>query len=147
MRIILLENIKGLGQMGDIKNVKDGYGRNFLLPRSLAKIATAGAEKQAELLKQKLTKLIEIENQNTQAIADKLKDFVLEINEKANKSGTLYEGVTPKIISEKLSENGFEINEEKIILKEPIKKVGEHIAILQLTDAVSSEIKLKIDSE
>ena len=133
--------------MGDIKNVADGYGRNFLLPRSLAKIATAGAEKQAEFLKQKLSKLIEAENQNAQAIAEKLKDFVLEIKEKANKSGTLYEGVDISKISRELSQKGIEISEEKIKLSEPIKKLGEHIVILQLTDVVSSEIKLKIDSE
>jgi len=147
MRVVLLDNIKGLGQMGDIKNVADGYGRNFLIPRNLAKLATPNTEKETKLLKEKLAKMIEEENKNVQALTEKLKHFVLEIKDKANKNGTLYEGVDQRRISDELAKKDLEISEEKIILQEDIKKVGDYTVPLKLSDSISSELKLKIEPQ
>ena len=93
MKVIILQNIKGVGRIGDVKNVADGYGRNFLLPRGLAKIATDGAMKEVDTLKKKAEALEKMGTQKAQQVAESLRDVVVEITRKASTKGTLFDGI------------------------------------------------------
>lgn len=143
-RVIFLQNIKGVALIGDIKNVADGYARNFLLPRKLAVLATPQTLKQAEVLKQKRALTIEQEKEAAKATAEKLKDFILTIERLINEEGTLYDGVDSTEISKYLKKAGFNLEPESILLKEPIKKVGEHETEVELDKDLKATLKIHI---
>ncbi len=144
MRVIFLQNIKGTAQMGDIKNVSDGYARNFLIPKNLAKPATAEAEKQAEILKKKRESENRTSKESAVELAKTLERFVLELAEDANEEGHLYGSVNAKIISEALAKKKIKIKEDLINLPEPIKTVGEHEVEIELHPEVKIKIKVKV---
>lgn len=149
MKVILLQNIKGIGQIGDIKDVNDGYGRNFLLPRKMAKTATAQSIKESEVLKKKLKEILELEHKKALEIADKLKDVTLEVTEKANASGKLFAAVGRKEIAAKLKQvSGYDVAEDSIVIQEhAIKTTGEHTVVLELTQDVKPEIKVIVHAD
>ncbi len=144
MRVIFLQNIKGVAQIGDIKNVSDGYARNFLLPKNLAKPATAEAEKQAEILKKKRESENLTSKESAVELAKTLEGFVLEVTEDANEEGHLYGSVNAKIISEALAKKKIKIKEDLINLPEPIKTVGEHEVELELHPEIKIKIKVVV---
>ncbi len=144
MKVIFLQNIKGTAQIGDIKNVSDGYARNFLIPKNLAKPATAEAEKQAEILKKKRESANLTSKESAVELAKTLEGLVLEVTEDANEEGHLYGSVNAKIISEALVKKKIKIKEDLINLPEPIKTVGEHEVELELHPEVKTKIKISI---
>lgn len=152
MKVIVLQNIKGFGQMGDIKNVADGYARNFLFPRKIAKLATDGAMKEIDSLKKKLETTQKLEKENTIKLAEQLKDVVLEFTRKATKTGKLYSAVTKEDIVETLNtKTGFRILPDSVNLDGHegghIKQLGEHIVKVELAPEVTAEIKIKVSQE
>ena len=148
MKVILLENIKGMGQIGDVKNVSDGYGRNFLLPRKMAKIANDSSLKEVEGLKKKLSLMHEVEKENALKIADQLKDLVIELARKTTKTGKLFAGIDKEdIIKEIKKATGVSLKEEMLVYNEPIKQIGEHLVGLNLTPEVKTEIKVVVKPE
>ncbi|MBI2057761.1 MAG: 50S ribosomal protein L9 [Candidatus Yanofskybacteria bacterium] len=130
-RVVFLQNIKNVAQIGDVKNVADGYARNFLLPRKLAVLANETAMKAVENLKQKRLLAIEKDKESTGQLAEKIKSFTLVIERVTNEEGTLYDGVNAVEISSALKKEGFAIEPESILLKEPAKKVGSYEAGLK----------------
>lgn len=145
MKVILLENIKGLGQIGDIKNVSDGYGRNFLLPKNLAKITTKGTLKEAELLRAKYAMLERVEKKKWEERAETIKDKVIEMKRAANEKGTLFDGIERKDIAEVVQEaTGYKIEEDMVMMKEPIKKEGKHTIELELAPEIKTQIILDV---
>lgn len=155
MRVIFLENIKGVAQIGDIKSVADGYARNFLLPRKLAQIATAAAAKQAEALKKKRVE-VDIKNkEETLALAGRLESLalgspngvVLEIVADANEEGHLYGSVNEKMIAESARAKGINLKPEQINLLQHLKTVGEHEVELELHPEVKIKIKILVSSQ
>lgn len=144
MRVIFLQNIKGTAQMGDIKNVSDGYARNFLIPKNLAKPATAEAERQTEILKKKRESENLTSKESAIELAKTLEGFVLEVTEDANEEDHLYGSVNAKIISEALAKKKIKIKEDLINLPEPIKAVGEHEVEIELHPEVKTKIKVKV---
>lgn len=151
MRVILLENIKGVGRIGDIKNVADGYGRNFLISRGLAKIATEGAIKDAEALKKKAEAQEKIAHEKAKETAEKAKDIVLEFTKKASKAGKLFASVTKEEIAKDLSKAvGGKIEPDSINLREHgehIKQEGEHMIEVELTPEIKVEFKVMVRGE
>ena len=150
MKIILLQNIKGLGRIGDIKNVADGYGRNYLLTNRLAKLATEGTMKEAEFLKQKVEVEEKLAQGKAKEVAEKAKDIVLEFTKKASKTGKLFASLTKKEIAEELSKAiGARINPDSIDLKEHgehIKQSGEHMIEVELASGIKAQLKVVIKS-
>lgn len=148
MKIILLQNIKGLGQIGDVKNVADGHARNFLLPRNMAKPATDAALKTVDTLKKKRVVAIEEDRENAHKIAEVLKTVTLEISHKASPAGNLFAGVTKNDLAEKLKEvagiilppDSFKIEHEHI------KKVGEYSVLVHLIDDLTIPITVIISA-
>ena len=146
MRIILLQNIKGVGQIGDIKDVRDGFGRNFLLPKEMAILATPENLKRVDELKKK-RELIEKEDLGlAQEMLEKLKNFTLSIPAWAGETGTLYAGVDAKKISQELKKSGINIDSDFIKLAEPIKEVGEYTIAFEFNLELKTEFKVKVEA-
>lgn len=148
MKVILLQNIKGFGQIGDVKNVSDGYGRNFLLPRKMAKAANKGSMKEVESLKAKRIIMIESEKKNALEAVEKLKDLVIEFTRKATKTGKLFAGIgKDDLVKEIKKASGVQLREEMLGHDEPIKHIGEHMVDLNLSPEIKTQIKVVIKPE
>jgi large subunit ribosomal protein L9 len=151
MRVILLQNIKGVGRMGDIKDVSDGYGRNYLLSRNLAKVATEGTVKESEALRKKADTELKIANEKAKEIAEKSKDIVLEFTKKSSKTGTLFASLTKEEIAVELSKAvGGKVDPDSIDLGEHgehIKQEGEHMVSVELAPEIKIEVKVVVKPE
>jgi len=149
MEIILKEDIKGLGYKNDVVTVKPGYGRNYLIPKGLASMATESAKKVvAENVKQAAHKAEKIKN-DALAIAEKLAAVasIVEIKAKVGDSGKIFGAVTSLQISDALKEKGFAIDRKKISFKGDVKEVGEYTATIDLHKEVKQDIKFKVVAE
>lgn len=147
MELILKENVHGLGYKDDVVKVKDGYGRNFLIPTGKAVIASASAKKcLAEELKQRAHKLEKIKNEALE-LAEKLKAIEpIKIAVKVSATGSIYGSVNGLQISEELAKRGFEIDRKTIVLKD-VKEVGAYHAVVKLHKEVSVEIPFEVVAE
>ncbi|PJE57665.1 MAG: 50S ribosomal protein L9 [Candidatus Portnoybacteria bacterium CG10_big_fil_rev_8_21_14_0_10_38_18] len=147
MKVILLQDIEDLGKKGDVKNVADGYARNFLFPRNLAKVATEEAivelEKEKELEAQKAEEeLKEIED-----FVSKIDGLEFEIIEKVDESGKLYGSINEIRIAKIMKEKGFDIKKKQIKIPQPIKELGEFPVMILFDHGLEAEIKLIIMEE
>ena len=146
MRVILLQNIKGVGKVGDVKNVADGYGRNYLLANKLAKIATETTIKETEGLKKRNESEMKVAHEKAREIAEKTKDLVLEFTKKASKTGKLFASLTKEEIAQELSKAiGAKVESDMIDLKEHgehIKQQGEHMVEVELAPEIKIEFKV-----
>ncbi|MCK4781476.1 50S ribosomal protein L9 [Candidatus Parcubacteria bacterium] len=147
MKVILLQDIENMGKKYDVKNAKDGYARNFLFPKNLAKLADPSALKWLESRKKIKAKKTEQELKNVQETASKLDGLEVAISVKAGEEGQLFESINQQKISEKLKELGFEIKKTQIDLKEPIKEIGEFPIKLKFEHNLEVEIKVIITEE
>lgn len=144
MKVIFLQNIKGVAQMGDIKDVSDGYARNFLLPRKLAKAASAQSIKEAELLRQKREIVDATRKERGERLVKDLEGLELEFIEDSNDDGHLYGSVHAEQIAEALNKKGFKVTEDEINLPQPLKTVGEHEVEVEPYKDLKVNVKLKI---
>jgi len=145
MRVILLDNIKGVGKKDEIINASDGYVRNYLFPKKLAVEANAenlnklNNKKEANIYKKDMEKQLAVQIQN------KLKEITLEIQAKAGENGRIFGGITSKEISENLRKQySLEIDKKKIELKEPIKTLGNSEVNVRLYEGIIAILKVKI---
>ncbi|MCD7932645.1 MAG: 50S ribosomal protein L9 [Tannerellaceae bacterium] len=147
MQVILKEDVVNLGYKDDIVTVKDGYGRNFLIPQGKAVIASESAKKVlAENLRQRAHKLAKIK-EDAQALAAKLENVSLTIGAKTSSTGTIFGSVTNIQVAEALAKAGFDIDRKIIYLKDAVKEVGSYKAMLKLHKEVSVEIPFEVVSE
>ena len=147
MQVILKEDVINLGYKDDVVTVKDGYGRNFLIPTGKAVIASESARKVlAENLKQRAHKLAKIKT-DAEALAAKLNGLTLTMGAKTSATGTIFGSVNNIQIAEELAKKGFEIDRKTIVIKDSIKEVGTYKAIVKLHREVSAEITLEVVSE
>lgn len=148
MKVILLQDVKGLGNEGEVLNVKDGYARNFLLPRKLVVEATEGNLK--TLKKQKVSQELKEQHEVDEAkdIVAKLEESPIEIIAKSGEGGKLFGSVTSKDLAEALEKQyKIKIDRRKIVLPEPIKELGMRDVEVKLhTDAVG-KLKVNIKGE
>ncbi len=147
MQIILKEDILNLGYKDDIVTVKDGYGRNYLIPQGKAVIASESAKKVlAENLKQRAHKLEKIKK-DAQDLAAKLEGVSLTIGAKTSSTGTIFGSVTNIQIAEALEKLGYTVDRKLILIKESVKEVGSYKAVAKLHKEVSVEIPFEVISE
>ena len=147
MQVILKEDVANLGYKDDVVTVKDGYGRNFLIPTGKAVIASESAKKVlAENLKQRAHKLAKIKA-DAEELAAKLNGVSLTIGAKTSSTGTIFGSVTNIQVAEALAKAGFEIDRKVIVIKENVKEVGQYKATLKLHKEVSVEIPFEVVSE
>jgi len=147
MEIILKEDVTNLGYKGDILKVKNGYGRNFLIPTKKAILATESAKKMlAEDLKQRAHKLDRIKNEAVE-LAEKLKDIVLNVGAKTSTTGKIFGAVGPIQIADAFEKAGFTVDRKVIVLKDAIKEIGSYHATLKLHKEVTVEVAFEVIAE
>ena len=147
MRVILLQDVEKLGKKYEIKEVKPGFARNFLIPKGLAKPATKEALKWLETQKEAEDKKAEEELKRVQGQASVIDGQEVIIPVKIGEEGQLFESITSQKISEKLKEIGFEIKKTQIDLEEPIKELGEFPIKIKFEHNLESEIKIIVIKE
>ena len=146
MKVILKDFVNGFGEKNDIVIVKNGYGRNFLIPQGLATIATPSAIKMAEEnVRQAAHKQAKIVA-DAKAVAEKLKDFKVTVPTKAGSNGKIFASVTTMQLAQSLVDRGFEIDKRKISAPD-MKHIGEYKATITLHKEVSVEIDVDVIQE
>ncbi len=144
MQVILLERIRALGQMGDVVTVKDGYARNFLLPQGKALRATK--ENQARFDSQR----VELEARNLEqkneadAIGERLNDQTFVAIRQAGDTGQLYGSVSTRDIADMITEGGFNIARQQVVLSQPIKELGLHTVAISLHPEVEVNVTINV---
>jgi large subunit ribosomal protein L9 len=144
MKVILLQDVKGLGKKGDFKEVAEGYGRNFLLARKLAEIATEGSVRKVTDIKNKLAEKNKLDLEKTQALADSIEEMSITILCK-EKKGKLFGSVQAKDIANALKKEGIIVPEKSIFIEDHIKEVGEYEVAIKLDHAIETSVAVIIE--
>ncbi len=147
MKIILKEDVRGLGYKDDVVEVKDGYGRNYLIPQSKAVVATPSAIKiLEENQRQRAHKLAKIK-EDAMAAAAALEGVALTIGAKTSANGTIFGSVNAIQIAEALEKLGHNVDRKLIIIKDSIKEVGKYSATIQFHKEVAVEVPFEVVAE
>ncbi len=148
MKVMLIKDVETVGRAGDIKDVADGYGRNFLLPRKLAVPAGSGAEAEAKRLRDAAAKREAKSRDEAQALADEIGDRTVVVRLKVGAEDKAFGSVTNQDIAVALKQqHQVDIDRHKIELKEPIKQLGEHKVELRLHREVEAYINLIVTQD
>jgi large subunit ribosomal protein L9 len=144
MEVILREHVDNLGRRGEVVKVADGYARNYLLPRKLALLVTAGNRQQIERERAKYEVKEAGEKKVAEAMAERLATVEIEIARKVGETEALYGSVTSSDIGAALAAKGFELDRRKLQLTEPIKRLGEFTIPVKLHRDVAAHVKVKV---
>ena len=147
MKVILKESVKDLGEMGDLVDVKRGYARNYLIPRGMALEATVRNVRMLEHQKRLVQDKIQKARQGAQGLAERLEAVSVTIAQKVGENDRLYGSVTSMQIAEALAAEGIEIDKKKIVLEEPIKKLGVYTVPVKLHPEVTANLKVWVVEE
>ena len=147
MDVILTENVKNLGTIGEVVKVKPGYGRNFLVPQGLAVEASEAKLKEVEHHKRQLNRKAEKLSQEAADVKARIEAVECTFVHKASEEGKLFGSVTSMEIAESLASKGIEIDRRKILLEQPIKELGEHAIDIKLNAGVNAIVKINVVSE
>jgi large subunit ribosomal protein L9 len=145
MKLILTQEVTGLGAPGDVVEVKDGYGRNYLVPRGAAIRWTRGAGKTVESIKKARTSRAVRDHDTAEALKAKLEESPVQVKVRAGEGGRLFGAVTVTDIAEALAEvSGQEVDKRTIAVGNPIKSLGAHEVTVKLHDEVSATVALNV---
>jgi large subunit ribosomal protein L9 len=144
MKIILIEEIRGLGTRGDVVTVKDGYARNYLFPKNLAREATPGNLKQIEHERRKWALLAQQEKDAAQKAADAVKGVKIVVQKRVGEHGQLFGSVTANEIADALEAKGINVDKRRIELAHPIKNLGVHDVEVRLHKDVAAHIEVEV---
>ncbi len=147
MKVILKEDHETLGMKGDLLEVKNGYGRNFLIPRQLAVVATKSSIKQYAEERRQASHKIAAQRSDSEAFAARLDGTEVVISARVGEEKRIFGTITTQQVAEALAEKGYEIDRRKITLSEDIKLVGVYSATVRLHPEFSSEIKVQVVPE
>ncbi|KER10959.1 MAG: 50S ribosomal protein L9 [[Candidatus Thermochlorobacteriaceae] bacterium GBChlB] len=147
MQVILRKEVEKLGAEGELVKVKDGYARNFLIPRGLAVRATEGMLKAIEIEKKQKAFKIERERKAARELAESLERLLLNVKVKAGEEGRLYGTVTTQMVVDGLRAKGFDIDRKQITIDPPIKQVGKHEVAVKLYSDVVATLHLEVEAE
>lgn len=147
MKVVLLEDVKGQGKKGDIVDVSDGYARNFLIKKNLAKEANSSAVNEAKQKREAEERRKAAEKAEAQNLAKNLSGKEITLFVKCGDNGKIFGSVTSKEISEELLKSGFDIDKKKIVLKENIKNEGLYEVEIKIYPEISAKIKLLVQAE
>jgi len=145
MKIILLQDVKGLGKKGEVKEAAEGYARNFLFVKKLAEIATEDGVRKAEVIKKKQVEKEQRDLEKTQELADQLDGKAVTINVK-EKDGRLFGSVNIKDILRELKKEDIVVSDSAIILNEPIKELGEYEVRIELDHGIEASLMVLVES-
>ena len=145
MKVILLADVKGQGKKNDVIEVSDGYGKNFLIPRKLAKAADAQSLNDVKQKEEARLFKIETEKKEARALAEKLKTLIVKIPASSGADGRLYGSITSKDIVEKLqADHAIVIDKRKLVMSDPIKAYGKYEIDVKLYTEVSGKINVLV---
>lgn len=145
MKVILQQDVKGQGKKGQLIDVSEGYGRNFLLPRKLAVLATTDSINLMKQADEAKARRIELEKEEAREHAEKLKDIIVHVVAKGGSGGRLFGAVTSKEIAESLkAEHHIELNKQKIVLEENIKNFGTYHIKVKLYPEITGTLTVQV---
>jgi len=144
MKVILKEDVKDLGEIGSLVDVKIGYGRNYLIPRNLAVEANPKNLKQFEHEKKIILVKAKKVRQSMQDVADQVSKMIITIEAQAGEEDKLFGSVTSKDIAEAIALQGVEIDKRKVILEEPIKRLGSYEVSVKIHRDVTASVKVEV---
>ncbi len=147
MKVILQKDVPSLGDAGDIKEVADGYARNYLIPKKLVILANESSKKaidhQQKLIKFKKEK----RKKQSEKVAEAISGLEISIPVQVGEEGKLFGSITSMDIAKELKEKGYEIDKRKIQLENPIRQIGEYDISIKLDEGTTATVKIKIDKE
>lgn len=144
MKVILLKDVKGKGQKGDIKDVPEGYARNYLFKNNLAVEANKGNMKSLEKKKESENRQAEKELEAANKIKEELENMTVELAAKAGEKGRLFGAVTNKQIAEELNKKNYKIDKRKIDMNEPIRALGYTNVVVKVHPEVTATVKVHV---
>jgi large subunit ribosomal protein L9 len=147
MRVILKQDVENLGRKGDLVNISRGYGRNYLIPKKLALEVTSSNMKMIEIERQALRKRIEKERLSYQELIQKLNEITLSFPRKAGEKDIIFGSVSAQDIKDALEKLGFDVDKKKIILDEPIKRLGNYTIPIKVYHEDKASLKIEVRKE
>jgi large subunit ribosomal protein L9 len=144
MKVILKHDVKGLGREGDVKDVKDGYARNFLFPTGAAVKADAGAMKNWERHRAERDERDRLEREQAEATAERLREMKLEVAVKSGEKNRLFGSVTNREIAELIAREGIEVDRHAIHVRKPIKTLGDHRVDVRLVTGIDVPVTVTV---
>ena len=147
MKVILLDDVTKVGRRGEVRDVSDGYARNFLIPKKLALSATAGNLKNLEHIKKQQDAKADRLKADAEALRAKIEALVYEQRRQASEEGKLFGSVTSQDVADFLGTRGIPIERRRITLEEPIKALGEHVVSMRLHQDVTAQLRVNIVRE
>jgi len=147
VKLILKEDVSGLGHAGDVVSVKPGYAKNFLVPEGKATVASEAKIREVEHLKRQIAEKVAKQLSDLKKSKKALEALDLEVKAKAGEEGKLFGSVTAAQVAELIAARGIEIDRRKIDLPEPIKELGEHSVSVRLHRDVVATLRLKVTAE
>jgi large subunit ribosomal protein L9 len=147
MKVILKRDVKGLGREGDLREVKDGYARNHLIPTGAAVLADLGAVKNWERHREQREERDRAVHADAEALAERLNGLTVQIGVKAGEKDRLFGSVSNRDIADRLRTEGIEIDRHDIHLREPIKTVGEHQVRVHVMAGVEAQLRVEVVPE
>lgn len=147
MKVLLIKDVYKLGRAGDVKKVADGYGRNYLIPQGMAVLATEGALKQSERIRQNAASQRAILNEEMSVVADALAKVQVSFGARAGETGKLYGSITSQDVADAIqAKSGYAIKRQQLDMQ-PIRTLGEHIVRIRLTMDLIPELKVTVYRE
>lgn len=147
MKVIFMRTVKGKGNEGDVKDVSEGYARNYLLPKKLAVEANKGNMKQLELKKKNEEKRAEEDRQEAELLKNRIEKLTVELKAKSGEGGRLFGSITSKQIAQVLKKKKIDVDKRKIELDEPIRTLGYTDVPVKLHPQVTAKVKVHVTEE
>ncbi len=147
MKLILQEDVRNLGRMGDVVNVADGYARNFLIPRKLGVEANVKNVRAMEHEKKKIEEKSKRIRQDAKGLAERLSSTEITLSAKAGEEEKLFGSITSMDIAEALKKDGFDVDKKKILLDDPIKRLGTYSEGIKIHHDVTAKVQVKVIAE
>ncbi len=148
MQVLLMQNVPGVGNAGEVKKVSDGYARNYLLPRKLAVVATDGAIKQSEAIKQAVVRREAKTRTEAEELAKLIEQVTLTFHAKAGEGDRLFGSITSADIVDALArEKGITVDKRKVELPSPLKDLGTHQVAIKLHPEVVAKVMVAVEKE
>lgn len=144
MQIILTDDVTGLGEIGETVNVKPGYARNFLIPRGLAIETQSGSAKAIEHRKRQIDSKKRRMKGSAEDLAKKLRSVAIDMELRVGSAGRVFGSVQARDIAEKLTSLGFETDRRRVLVADPIKRVGTHFVTIRLHSDVECQVKVNV---
>ena len=147
MKVVFLEDVEGTAIVGEVREVANGYARNFLLPRGVAVVPTEPNLQRARSLAEKEARHQEQLDIEASVFIDRLSNYVVTFEVRVGETGQLFGSVTTQMISDMLNKSGYDIDKKDIIIEDSIKAVGNHYSTISLGQDISARIKIKVKAE